>query len=50
MTHVSLLAADGRKLTMSLGRNLGASALTPGDNIGVDFAVEDAIALAGAAS
>jgi hypothetical protein len=35
---------------MSLGRHLGASALETGARIGVDYATEDAIALAGAAS
>jgi spermidine/putrescine transport system ATP-binding protein len=50
MTHVALVAAGGRKLTMSLGRHLGASALEPGARIGVDFAAEDAIALTGAGS
>jgi len=50
MTHVALTVADGRKFTMSLGRHLGASALEIGARIGVDYATEDAIALAGAAS
>jgi spermidine/putrescine transport system ATP-binding protein len=49
LTHVSLIAADGRKLTMSLGRAFGVNALAAGDRIGVDFATEDAIALTGAA-
>jgi spermidine/putrescine transport system ATP-binding protein len=48
LTHVSLIAADGRKLTMSLGRDLGARQLVAGARIGVDYATENAIALAGA--
>ena len=46
LTHVALRGADGRKLTMTLGRNLGASALSVGDRIGVDFAPEEAVAMA----
>ncbi len=48
MTHVSLGVAGGRKLTMSVGRHLGAHNLTIGDHVGVCFASEDAIALTGA--
>ena len=49
MTHVALRGVDGRALTMSLGRGLGASGLNPGDTIGVDYHVDEAIALPGGA-
>ena len=49
VTHVSLRASDGRSLTMSLGRHLGADALSLGDRLGVDYSAQDAVALAGAA-
>jgi spermidine/putrescine transport system ATP-binding protein len=45
-THVQLVAADGHKLTMSLGRDLGAHLLTPGMEIAVGFAPADAVVLA----
>jgi len=50
LTHIALRGCDGRPLTMSLGRHLGASGLSPGDRVGVDYSPEEAIALAGAAS
>jgi len=49
VTHVALRAEDGRALTMSLGRHLGASGLAVGSRIGVDYSAVDAITLAGAA-
>jgi spermidine/putrescine transport system ATP-binding protein len=49
VTHVALRAEDGRALTMSLGRHLGASGLAVGSRIGVDYSAVDAVTLAGAA-
>ncbi len=45
LTHVGLRAGDGHKLTMSLGRDLGAHALTPGAEIAVGYEPADAIVL-----
>ena len=49
MTHIALRGEDGRALTMSLGRNLGASELANGQTIGVAFPGEEAIVLPGRA-
>jgi spermidine/putrescine transport system ATP-binding protein len=46
LTHVGLVAGDGRKLTMSLGRDLGAHALLPGAEVAVGYNPADAIVLA----
>ena len=43
------VAADGHKLTMSLGRDIGAGALTPGADVHVGYAPADAIVLGQAA-
>jgi spermidine/putrescine transport system ATP-binding protein len=45
LTHVGLRAGDGHKLTMSLGRDLGGAALTPGEEIAVAYNPADAIVL-----
>jgi spermidine/putrescine transport system ATP-binding protein len=46
LTHVGLVAADGRKLTMSLGRDLGAHNLSPGREVAIGYNPDDAIVLA----
>jgi hypothetical protein len=45
LTHVQLDAADGHRLVMSLGRDLGAHLLTPGMEIDVGFPPADAVVL-----
>jgi spermidine/putrescine transport system ATP-binding protein len=45
ITHLGLAAADGRKLTMSLSRDLGAHTLTPGTETVVSYNPADAIVL-----
>ena len=45
LTHVALTAADGRALTMSLGREVATAGLTPGEELTVGFSAEDAVAL-----
>ena len=45
LTHVALTAADGRTLTMSLGRDAVASDLTPDAAICVGFPAEEAVVL-----
>jgi spermidine/putrescine transport system ATP-binding protein len=45
LTHIVLGAANGQKLTMSLGRDLGAHLLTPGLEISVGYNPSDAIVL-----
>ena len=45
LTHVGLVAADGHKLTMSLGRDLGAHTLAPGADVSVGYNPADAIVL-----
>jgi spermidine/putrescine transport system ATP-binding protein len=45
LTHVQLAAADGHKLVMSLGRDLGAHLLEPGMEIAVGFPPADAVVL-----
>jgi spermidine/putrescine transport system ATP-binding protein len=45
LTHLGLAAAGGRKLTMSLGRDLGAHTLTPGTELCVGYNPADAIVL-----
>ncbi len=49
LTHVGLIAADGRKLTMTLGRDIGAHNLSTGSEIAVGYNPDDAIVLAEAA-
>jgi spermidine/putrescine transport system ATP-binding protein len=45
LTHIGMRAADGHKLNMSLGRDLGADTLTPGDQIAVAYDPAEAIVL-----
>jgi spermidine/putrescine transport system ATP-binding protein len=45
LTHVGLQAADGHRLTMSLGRDVGAQALAPGETIAVAFDPSEAVVL-----
>ncbi len=49
LTHIALRASDGRALTMSLGRHLGASELANGETVGISYASADAIVLPGRA-
>jgi hypothetical protein len=45
LTHVSLVAADGRALTMSLGRDAAETDLTPEAPICIAFPAEEAVVL-----
>jgi spermidine/putrescine transport system ATP-binding protein len=47
LTHVALRAADGQRLTMSLGRESGAGALAIGSQVELAYAPTDALALPG---
>ena len=49
-THVSLRAANGHALTMSLGRDTDASGLAPGAKVGLAFASSDALVLGATAN
>ncbi len=45
LTHVGLICADGLKLTMSLGRDIGEQKLTPGAEARIGYNPADAIVL-----
>ncbi len=45
LTHVGLSCADGHSLTMSLGRDIGAHALTPGAEVRIGYNPAEAIVL-----